>query len=266
MAVLIVGLPREVSQLVERAIPETQLLLFRGRTHGGEGLEQLPDVATLLIDNFVEEALEAGGTRAVVLPYGRPPTTVQAHLRSLEAEPDFNVEVIEPRAGAGGWPSAGNGQQFERELVGALLDELGYRDLDRELGQRVTNACSGGTPLVIVVGGNERQAQAQADYPNEVAGLFGIAGEWVLADYSRPERPVEQIKSICARSGVQVVGILFSQRFNASNTKDDGQAFARSKCIHTAAPHITALPSAIEATRAALQVFDQNNSDNSEEG
>jgi hypothetical protein len=113
-------------------------------------------------------------------------------------------------------------------------------------------------PIVVVVCGNETQQQAQAEFPSRLLTEMGLEGIWYLTDYDRPERVVDEIKNLCERSRdaggrSRVVLVLFSQLFNATNVKRDGQEALRALNIPSFTPNFKSLGSALREVATHME-------------
>jgi hypothetical protein len=71
----------------------------------------------------------------------------------------------------------------------AAVEEL--RSTDRKTVARVTEGL-GHTPRILVVGGNERQRRHHPKF-DALKAEWGFTGEWLMANYTSPQRLVGQI-------------------------------------------------------------------------
>jgi hypothetical protein len=130
------------------------------------------------------------------------------------------------------------------------LDDGASQD-DRATGTAILEA-RGKHAHVLAIGGNEKQRRAADEFPAAVRDRFGIGGNWILTDYSHPERVVQRIRDFYARLGSHLVTAIFAQYFNATNVKRDGQAYLRSVSVPSFTKDFKSIGSALEAVRFAL--------------
>jgi hypothetical protein len=124
----------------------------------------------------------------------------------------------------------------------------------RALGTAATEAL-GDVPFVLAVGGDETQQRAAAEFPDRVEHEFGIEGQWIMTDYGRPGRVVDEIKTIQVRFGDRMVGAIFAQLFNATDVKRDGQAYLRGKGVLSITPRFKSVGSALAGVSVVLGMY-----------
>lgn len=132
-------------------------------------------------------------------------------------------------------------------------------EADLDLGERVRERSGLTLPLVLAVGGNEKQQHAADEFPVRVQQRLRLQGLWIFTDYDRPERVVAEIENICDREKEnekpRLILVIFSQFFNATNVKRDGQAALRKLKIMSLTPAFKSVGSAFGALKEGLNLY-----------
>jgi hypothetical protein len=85
---------------------------------------------------------------------------------------------------------------------------------------------------VLVVGGNERQRRHPPRF-EELAGQWGFTGEWLMANYTSPQKLVGQVADRL-RSGLDLLVML---HWNRHETTEPALELARKSGVHARTVH-----------------------------